>query len=110
MNSVFKKALISEKSFGKASENKYTFIVEKSADKEIIALECANLFGVTVLDVNTVNYQGKIKRTRKGSGKRSDYKKAIITLKAGDKISLFEIEKEEDKKEKKTKKKEESKE
>lgn len=103
MNNILRRALISEKSFGRAEENKYTFIVEKSADKEEIGKSCKELFGVTVFDVNTANYKGKIKKSRgKGLGKRSDFKKAIITLKAGEKIDLFEVEKaEEDEKKKK---------
>lgn len=98
MKNILIKPLISEKSFGKTSENKYTFIVDRSARKNEIAASCHDLFNVTVLGVNVSNRQGKVKRTKKGEGKRSDIKKAVITLKKGDKINLFEFEKEEKKK------------
>lgn len=108
MSSLIKKAVISEKSFVNAAENKFTFIVDKKADKDSIAYECEKLFGVHVIDVNTTNYEGKVKMTRRNQGKRSDFKKAIITLKAGQKIDLFELEQPEEKKEgKKSSKKEE---
>ena len=98
MEYIIKKALISEKSFGSASNDKFTFVVDKRADKEEIAQNCESLFGVTVLDVNTANYKGKIKMSKKGRGSRSDFKKAIITVKKGQKIDLFEVETEKDKK------------
>jgi large subunit ribosomal protein L23 len=107
MNKLIKKPLISEKSFGKVASGKYTFVVDRNADKEDIAKACTDLFGVTVVSVNTANYQGKVKRTKKGEGSRSDYKKAIITVKAGQKIDLFEIEGEEEKNKKKKERKEE---
>jgi large subunit ribosomal protein L23 len=66
--------------------------VKKDARKEEIAKMSESLFGVKVLGVNTANFKGKIKKTKKGSGKRSDFKKAIITVKPGNKIDLFEIE------------------
>lgn len=104
MNSdIFKKAIISEKSFGKAAEGKFTFIVDKRATKDEISETAAELFSVKVLAVNVANIQGKIKRSKKGYGKRSDYKKATLTLKKGDTIDLFEIEKPEEKAEKKKK-------
>lgn len=96
MTQFIKKALVSEKSFREVASGKVTFVVDKRATKEEIAKNCADLFKVTVLDVNTTNIIGKVKRTKKGMGKRSDYKKAIITLKKGDKIDLFEIEEEEE--------------
>jgi len=100
MNNTIKKALVSEKSFGSVAHDKFTFIVDRKADKEKIARTCERLFGVDVLDVNTANYNGKVKTNKKGKGKRSDFKKAVITLKKGQKIDLFEIETEKDKKEK----------
>lgn len=98
MNNLIKKILVSEKSFQAVSVGKYTFSVDKRVNKEKLAKAIENLFKVTVLSVNTMNYSGKIKITRKSRGKRADFKKAILTLKPGDKIDLFEIEKEEDKK------------
>lgn len=106
-NDIIKKALISEKSFTKVAENKYTFVVSKEANKEEISAAIADLFNVSVISINTANYIGKIKRSKKGNGKRSDYKKAILCLKKGDKIDLFDVE--EEKKDKKDQKAEKSK-
>ena len=95
MNSnILKSALISEKSFAAASNGKFTFIVDKSASKDSVKQIVAELFKVEVLEVNMIAMKGKVKKTRKGTGKRSDFKKAILTLKKGDKIDLFEVEKE----------------
>lgn len=91
---IIKKAVVSEKSFQMAAEGKFCFIVDKKADKKMIAEVVAKLFNIEVLGVNIVNYLGKKKQTKKGSGRRSDYKKAIITAKKGQKIDLFEVEKE----------------
>jgi len=95
MNSnILKSALISEKSFTAASNSKFTFIVDKHATKESVREAVTDLFEVDVIDVNMVCMKGKVKRTRKGTGHRSDFKKAILTLKKGQKIDLFEVEKE----------------
>lgn len=101
---ILKKALISEKSFSKVAEDKFTFIVAKSATKESVAEIVKELFGVDVLRINTITVVGKVKRSKKGLGKRSDFKKAIVTLKKGQKIDLFEIEQKEDKTKEKAKK------
>ena len=98
MNNIIKKALISEKSFGAAGNDKFTFIVDKNANKDTISAVCEKLFNINVLDINTANYKGKVKMSKKGKGKRSNFKKAIITVKKGQKIDLFEIETEKDKK------------
>lgn len=97
MSNILKKVLISEKSFADAAKGKYTFVVDKSADKNGIARMCERLFNITVLSVNSMNIKGKVKITKKIKGKRSDFKKVILTLKAGDKIDLFETESAEDK-------------
>lgn len=95
MNGIFKKVLVSEKSFQDASVGKYTFVVDPSADKTTIAKMCEKLFKVTVLSVNSMNYSGKIKMVKRIKGKRNNFKKVVLTLKKGDKIDLFEIENEE---------------
>ena len=101
MKSFIKKILVSEKSFQKTTEGKYTFIVDKKIDKHSITKACEDLFKIKVLKVNTMNYQGKSKNVRRVPGKRSDYKKVILTLKPGDKIELFETEKPDKNKKKK---------
>jgi large subunit ribosomal protein L23 len=70
-------------------ENKYVFRVKPYATKPQIKDAIQRLFKKTVIAVNTANYAGKKKRERTASfGRKSDWKKAIVTLKAGDKIEL----------------------
>lgn len=104
-NNIIKKIIVSEKSFKRATNKQYTFLVDKKADKLTIAKKCHDLFGVKVLSVNTINMIGKKKVTKRVKGKRSDTKNAVVTVDKNDKIDLFEIEeKDEDKdKEKKVK-------
>ena len=109
MNNLLKKVLVSEKSFSDAALGKYTFIVDKNASKDSVAKACESLFNITVLSANSMNYKGKVKTTKRIKGKRSDFKKVILTLKSGDKIDLFETEtaeKKQDTKDKKQVKKE----
>lgn len=82
--------LISEKSYDLASQNKYTFKVDKRATKPQIRWAIEEIFKVGVLGVNTMNMQGKMKRQGWTRGRRADWKKAIVTLKEGDKIEMFE--------------------
>jgi large subunit ribosomal protein L23 len=78
-----KGTLLSEK------ENKYVFSVKPHANKVQIKKAIEQLFGKTVLAVNTCNYAGKKKRERTASfGRKAHWKKAIVTLKEGDKIDL----------------------
>jgi large subunit ribosomal protein L23 len=60
------------------------------ANKKEIKQAIENLFGVTVLGVNTLMVRGKVKGFRMRKGKRPDWKKAFVTLKEGDKIEFFE--------------------
>ena len=80
--------VISEKSYGLLDENKYTFIVRPDANKTQIKIAVEKAFDVKVKDVNTLNRQGKRKRTRAGFGKRADSKRAIVTLREG-RIEIF---------------------
>jgi large subunit ribosomal protein L23 len=72
--------VISEKSYGLLEENKYTFVVRPDANKTEIKIAIEKIFAVKVLSVNTLNRNGKRKRTRTGYGKRKDTKRAIVTL------------------------------
>jgi large subunit ribosomal protein L23 len=81
--------VISEKSYGLAEEGTYTFIVRPSANKTEIKIAVEQIFGVKVERVNTVNRQGKRKRTRYGYGRRKDTKRALVSLRAGDSIDIF---------------------
>lgn len=81
--------VVSEKSYGLLDENKYTFLVAPDANKTEIKIAVEKVFGVKVLDVNTMNRAGKRKRTRVGFGKRKDTKRAIVSVAAGDRIDIF---------------------
>jgi large subunit ribosomal protein L23 len=82
--------VVSEKSYGLLEEQKYTFLVAPHANKTAIKIAVENVFGVKVVSVNTLNRQGKRKRTRNGYGKRKDTKRAIVTLSAESKpIEIF---------------------
>lgn len=87
---ILKKPVITEKSMALQGENKYTFIVDLKANKVEIKKAVEELFKVKVEKVRTMRYRGKMRRVRGIWGKTSDYKKAIVTLKDGSKIELFE--------------------
>ena len=72
--------IVSEKSYGLLEERQYTFLVAPDANKTQIKIAVEKVFGVKVLSVNTLNRQGKRKRTRTGYGKRKDTKRAVVTL------------------------------
>jgi len=80
--------VVSEKSYGLLDEGKYTFIVDPRANKTEIKIAVERVFGVRVAAVNTINRQGKTRRTRTGSGRRKDTKRAIVTLREGT-IDIF---------------------
>ena len=88
---VLKQFLLTEKSNKLSSDyGQYTFEVHPGAGKHQIAEAVEKAFKVTVTRVNIMNVGGKSKRSRQGRpGFTSDYKKAIVTLKEGDKIELL---------------------
>ena len=81
-------AVVSEKSYSLLDENKYTFLVDPSANKTEIKIAVEKVFGVKVDSVHTLNRPGKVRRTRFGLGKRKDTKRAIVTLREGS-IDIF---------------------
>ena len=81
--------VVSEKSYGLLDENKYTFLVHPDANKTEIKIAVEQVFGVKVNGVNTLNREGKRKRTRFGYGKRKDTKRAIVSLAEGERIDIF---------------------
>jgi large subunit ribosomal protein L23 len=87
---VLKSVRLTEKSNKQSAElGQYTFEVFPGANKHAIALAVEETFKVTVRRVNVQNYRGKNKKSRQGRpSTTSDYKKAIVTLKAGDKIEF----------------------
>ncbi|MDX3851231.1 MULTISPECIES: 50S ribosomal protein L23 [Streptomyces] len=86
---ILVKPVVSEKSYALLDENKYTFIVAPTANKTQIKQAVEAVFSVKVAGVNTINRQGKRKRTRTGFGKRANTKRAIVTLAEGDRIDIF---------------------
>ncbi|WP_347489932.1 50S ribosomal protein L23 [Desulfoscipio sp. XC116] len=87
---IIKKPVVTEKSMSLVEENKYTFIVDMGANKIEIRQAVEELFNVKVDKVRTMRVKGKLKRVRHRWGKTPDRKKAIVTLKEGQKIQLFE--------------------
>ena len=86
---VIVRPVISEKSYGLLDEGKYTFLVAPDANKTEIKIAIQQIFNVRVLTVNTLNREGKRKRTRTGWGKRKNTKRALVKLADGDRIEAF---------------------
>jgi large subunit ribosomal protein L23 len=90
--SVIKKPHVTEKtSLGSDSTNTVSLVVDRDANKIEIKQAVETLFKVQVSDVRTVNVAGKIKRFGKTSAKRSNWKKAYVTLQEGQSIDFFEV-------------------
>jgi len=88
---VIRNPILTEKTTNqKETLNKVAFKVAPGATKRQIKEAVQNIFNVTVLDVHTSNMQGKKRRMRMKVGKRPDWKKAVVSLKSGDKIEFFE--------------------
>jgi large subunit ribosomal protein L23 len=84
------KPIVSEKSYEQIQQNRYTFKVHKDAHKTQVRQAVEELFDVKVVAVNVVKVQPKPKRRGMIKGVRPGWKKAIVELKAGDKIDIFE--------------------
>jgi large subunit ribosomal protein L23 len=83
--------LVSEKGANmRADQNKFIFRVDKKANKLQIKKAVEELFKVKVEDVTTITMHGRPKRLGRFEGRRSDWKKAIVKLKKGETIELFE--------------------
>jgi large subunit ribosomal protein L23 len=91
LTDVIKGPLITEK-LDRAREKfrQYSFVVDRQATKGDVEAAVQSLFKVGVTAVRTHIIRGKFKRVGKSMGKRPNFKKAIVTLKEGDKIELFE--------------------
>lgn len=88
---VIKRPLITEKSNSlKELHQQYCFEVNLEANKYQVKQAIESVFKVHVTDVKTLRIRGKTRRVGKHSGKRSNWKKAIVTLKEGQKIEFFE--------------------
>lgn len=88
---IIKKPLITEKAnILKEKDNKVAFVVDRTANKAEIKEAVERLLKVKVLKVNVSNMKGKPRRLGRTIGKRTDWKKAVVTLKPGDHIDFFE--------------------
>lgn len=94
MMGILHKPIVTEKMTALETHRQYAFKVDRNSNKIEIQKEIEKKFNVTVLTVRTINYKGKQKTqmTRRGrfSGRTAQWKKAIVTLKEGDKIEFFE--------------------
>ncbi len=88
--SVIVKPLVTEKLAALGGANKYGFVVVKDASKTAIKHAVESLYKVTVKDVNVLNVQGRVVRFGRSAGKRSDFKKAIVTVAKGQTIAVHE--------------------
>lgn len=88
---VILQPVVSEKSYGLLDQGRYTFEVAPEANKTEIKQAVETIFDVKVEKVNTLNRKGKRKRFRFQEGKRPDVKRAIVTLREGDAIDIFEL-------------------
>jgi large subunit ribosomal protein L23 len=89
---IIKRPVITEQSMADTEMKRYVFEVSKDSNKIEIAKAVEDIFGVKVIKVNTLNMQGKLKRTgRYPAGRRPSWKKAMVTLSEDSKpIELFE--------------------
>ncbi len=88
---IIRRPIITEKGSSlKESSNQIVFEVDRQANKPEIRKAIEKLFKVTVLAVQTQNRMGKPKRVGRSLGRRKNWKKAIVTLKEGDRVEFFE--------------------
>lgn len=87
---VLIKPVITERSTGLMEENKYTFEVDPKANKIEIKHAVEKIFKVNVVSVTTMSVPGKLKRQGRTQGYTPNWKKAIVTIKAGQRLPIFE--------------------
>jgi large subunit ribosomal protein L23 len=87
---IILRPLITEKNTNLMAYNKYSFEVDRNANKAQIKHAIEEIFNVTVTKVHTMNMRGKMRRRGMQYGYTADWKKAIVTLTEGDRIELFE--------------------
>ncbi len=91
LEDIIVRPVVTEKSTGLRDKNNvYVFVVDKNANKIQVKEAIQKLFNVSVVSVNMINVDGKLKRVRYKAGLTASYKKAYIKIKAGDKIGIFE--------------------
>lgn len=89
-NNIILKPVISEKTTEMMEHNKYVFRVPVRANKLLVSQAIKDIFGIKPKKINLMVVRGKTKRVRYKAGRKSAWKKAIVTLKAGEKIEIFE--------------------
>ena len=90
-NFLIKQSWITEKAGRMMSDRQYVFIIEKRANKSEVKKAIESLYKVKVAGVNILDIKGKSKRLGRSMGRTSDYKKAIVTLKEGEKIEALAV-------------------
>lgn len=88
---VIIRPVVTERSMTEMAEKKYTFVVDKKANKTEIKKAVEAIFDVKVEKVNTLNYDGKVKRMGRTQGRTASFKKAVVKLTEGSKdIEFFQ--------------------
>ena len=91
LHEIIVRPVVTEKSTEQLDRNAaYTFVVARDANKVEIAKAVETLFNVKVKDVRTMLYRGKERRVGRHVGRRAAWKKAVVTLREGDSIEIFE--------------------
>jgi large subunit ribosomal protein L23 len=90
LSDVLIKPVVTEKTTAQSADNKYVFKVNRDANKILVKKAVKKLFGVEPARVNMSIVRGKSRRNKYKVGFRPSWKKAVVTLKLGDKIELFE--------------------
>ncbi|HBF13579.1 MAG TPA: 50S ribosomal protein L23 [Deltaproteobacteria bacterium] len=91
LHQIIKKPLITEKAVkAQGTGPRYAFVVDLKATKTQIRAAIEQLFNVNVTGINTAIIRGKMKRVGRSVGQKSNWKKALVNLKEGEKIELFE--------------------
>ena len=88
MYDIVRGPVITEKATNASEHNQVIFRVPLDADKRVVKAAVEGLFNVNVTAVNTIRVMGKLKRFRGRLGRRSDYKKAVVTLREGQRIDV----------------------
>lgn len=87
---VLRRPVVTERSTSAMEGNKYTFQVDLRATKTQVKQAVEQIFKVRVVKVNTTRVPGKVRRRGRSEGRTPDWKKAVVTLAEGDRISIVE--------------------
>ena len=88
---IIRRPVLTEKTSNQADQlNRYTFQVDRRATKQMVRKAVEELFGVHVVDVNILNMPGKTRRVGRHESRTQEWKKAMVTLAQGDRITFFE--------------------